>query len=45
MNKKILIVLANYYKNISDGLLKSALKNIPKSNQVRIIKKCSQEYS
>ena len=38
MNKKILIVLANYYKNISDGLLKSALKNIPKSNQVKIIR-------
>ncbi len=38
MNKKILIFLANYYKNISDGLLKSALKNIPKSNQVKIIK-------
>ena len=38
MKKKILIVLANYYKNISDGLLKSALKNIPKSNQVKIIK-------
>ena len=38
MNKKILIVLANYYKNISDGLLKSALKNISKSNQVKIIK-------
>ena len=38
MNKKILIVLANYYKNISDGLLKSALKNIPKSDQVKIIR-------
>ena len=38
MNKKILIVLANYYKNISDGLLKSALKNIPKSNHVKIIR-------
>ena len=38
MNKKILIVLANYYKNISDGLLKSALKNIPKSIQVKIIR-------
>ena len=37
MNKKILIVLANYYKDISDGLLKSALKNIPKSNQIKII--------
>ena len=38
MNKKILIVLADYYKDISDGLLKSALKNIPRSNQVKIIK-------
>ena len=38
MNKKILIVLANYYKDISDGLLKNALKNIPKSNRVKIIK-------
>ena len=37
MNKKILIVLANYYKDISDGLLKSALKNIPRSNRVKII--------
>ena len=35
--KKILIVLANYYKDISDGLLKSALKNIPKSSQIKII--------
>ena len=38
MNKKILIVLANYYKDISDGLLKSALNNIPKSNRVKIIR-------
>ena len=38
MNKKILIVLANYYKDISDGLLKSALKNIPKSNYLKIIR-------
>tara|TARA_A100001015_G_scaffold88182_1_gene98133 strand:+ start:309 stop:698 length:390 start_codon:yes stop_codon:yes gene_type:complete len=38
MNKKILIVLAYYYKNISDGLLKSALKNISKSNKVKVIK-------
>ena len=37
MNKKILIVLADYYKDISDGLLKSALKNIPRSNRVKII--------
>ena len=38
MNKKILIVLANYYKDISDGLLKSALKSIPKSCHVKIIR-------
>ena len=38
MNKKILIVLADYYKDISDGLLKSALKNIPRSNRVKIVK-------
>ena len=37
MSKKILIVLADYYKDISDGLLKSALKNIPRSNRVKII--------
>ncbi len=38
MKKKILIVLANYYKDISDGLLKSALENIPKSSEVKIIR-------
>ena len=38
MNKKILIVLANYYKDISDGLLKSALKNISKSSKIKVIK-------
>ena len=38
MNKKILIVLAYYYKDISDGLLKSALKKISKSNIVKVIK-------
>ena len=38
MNKKLLIVLANYYKDISNGLLKSALKNIPKSSRIKIIK-------
>ena len=38
MNKKILVVLADYYKDISDGLLKSALKNIPESNRVKIIR-------
>ena len=38
MKKKFLIVLANYYKEIGDGLLKSAMNNIPKSSQVKIIK-------
>ena len=38
MKKKFLIVLANYYKEISDGLLKSAMNNIPKSSQAKIIK-------
>ena len=38
MSRKILIVLANYYEDISNGLLKSALKNIPKPSKVKIIK-------
>ena len=38
MNKKILIVLSNYYKEISDGLLKNAMKSIPRSSQVKIIR-------
>ena len=38
MKKKFLIVLANYYKEISEGLLKSAINNIPKPSQVKIIK-------
>ena len=38
MNKKFLIVLANYYEDISKGLLKSALNNIPKSSKIKIIK-------
>ena len=38
MNKKLLIVLANYYKDISNGLLKSALNNIPKYIKIKIIK-------
>ena len=37
--KKILIVIADYYKDISYGLLKSALKNyLPKNFIVKIIK-------
>ena len=38
MKKKFLIVLADYYKEISEGLLKSAMNNIPKPSQVKIIK-------
>ena len=37
MKKKFLIVIANYYEDISKGLLNSALKLIPKSNIVKII--------
>jgi len=37
MNKKILIVNANYYQDISSGLLKSALKTIPKKYKIKII--------
>ena len=38
MKKKYLIVIADYYKEISIGLLKSAQKIIPKSSSVKIIK-------
>ncbi len=37
MKKKYLIVIADYYKEISKGLLKSALGLIPKSNIIKII--------
>ena len=37
MNKNFLIVNANYYQDISSGLLKSALKTIPKKNKIKII--------
>ena len=37
MNKRILIVNANYYKDISLGLLKSGLKLIPKKCKIKII--------
>ena len=36
MNKKLLIVNANYYQNISSGLLKSALKTIPKKFEIPV---------
>ena len=38
MKKKYLIVIADYYKDIAKGLLNSALKLIPKSNIVKIIR-------
>jgi len=38
MKKKYLIVIADYYKEITKGLLDSALKSIPKSNSIKIIK-------
>ena len=37
MSKNILIVNANYYQDISSGLLKSALKFIPKKFKIKII--------
>ena len=37
MKKKILIVVANYYKVISSGLLKSAQKEISRSYDIKII--------
>ena len=37
MNKNLLIVNANYYQDISSGLLKSALKTIPKKNKIKVI--------
>ena len=38
MKKKYLIVIADYYQDITEGLLDSALKLIPKSNLIKIIK-------
>ena len=37
MKKNLLIVNANYYHDISSGLLKSALKSIPKNYKIKII--------
>tara|TARA_Y100000591_G_scaffold215307_1_gene186990 strand:- start:486 stop:875 length:390 start_codon:yes stop_codon:yes gene_type:complete len=37
MKKNFLIVNANYYKDISSGLIKSALKLIPKNCKIKII--------
>ena len=38
MKKKYLIVVADYYEDISEGLLNSALQTIPKLNFIKIIK-------
>ena len=38
MKKKYLIVLADYYNDIANGLLSSALKIIPKTSKIKIIK-------
>ena len=38
MKKKILIVIADYYKDISYGLLKSAEESLPKNFIVKTIK-------
>ena len=37
MNKKYLIVVSDYYKDVSNGLLKSAKDSIPKSSMVKVI--------
>jgi len=37
MNKKYLIIIADYYKDISKGLLKSANKILVKKNNVKLI--------
>ncbi len=37
MKKKILIVNANYYRDISKGLISSALKKISKNSNVKIV--------
>ena len=37
MKKNYLIVVANYYKDISSGLLKSALNKVPKDSKIKII--------
>ena len=38
MKKKYLIIIADYYKDISKGLLKSAKDILPKSTSIKIIK-------
>ena len=38
MKKKILIVIADYYKDISNGLLRNAQNSLPKNFTLKIIK-------
>ncbi len=38
MKKKYLIVIADYYEDISKGLLKSAMDILPKSSSIKTIK-------
>ena len=35
MKKNLLIINANYYQDISSGLLKSALKTLPKQHKIK----------
>ena len=37
MNKSLLLVNANYYRDISSGLLKSALNLLPKNYKIKVI--------
>ena len=37
MKKNFLIISANYYKNVSTGLLKSAKKLIPNNHKIKVI--------
>ena len=38
MKKKFLIVISDYYKDISDGLLNSAKSVLPRSSLIKVIK-------
>ena len=38
MKKKYLIIIADYYEDVSKGLLDSALRLIPKSSSIKIIR-------
>ena len=38
MKKNFLVVIADYYKDISKGLLDSALRNIPRGFKIKIIR-------